>query len=100
MSKNESQDMLLQKDVDKWMNMSSSEDTAKGFDDLLSRWRPEEVVSEIARTHWDDRAQVARRVVGAASLAYDRRPVETIATYCESLDNGGVQRVVSLLCPL
>ena len=100
MPKNESQDMLLQKDVDKWMNMSSSEDTAKGFDCLLSRWRPEEVISEIAHTHWDDRAKVARSVQGAASLAYDRRPVKTIATFCRRFANGGIERVVSLLCPL
>ena len=60
----------------------------------------EDRISEIARTYWDNRAKVARRVQGAASFAYDRRPVKTIATYCERLDNGGIQRVVSLLCPL
>ena len=87
-------DEYLKEAVEAWMN------TSEGFDDLLLRWRPEEVVSKIARNYWDDRAQLARRVQGAASLTYNRRPVKTIATYCERLDNGGIQRVVSLLCPL
>ena len=73
-----SHDIHLKETWEAWMN--SSDDTAKGFNDLLLRWRPEEVISEIARMCWDDRAQVARRMQGAASLAYDRRPVKTIVT--------------------
>ena len=93
-----SNDERLKEAVEAWMNMS--EDTAEGFDRLLSRWRPEEVISEMAQRHWDDRAQVARRAKGAASLAYDRHPVKTIATYYERLSNGGIERVLPFLCSL
>ena len=91
-------DERLKEAVESWMN--TSEDTAEGFDDLLSRWRPEEVVSEIARGYWEDRAKVARRVQGAASIAYDRHSVKTIATYYERLSNGGIERVLPFLCSL
>ncbi len=59
-----------------------------------------EVIGELANNFFFERHQIAELLKNEKSLVFDKRKVKTIATYYHSIYNGGIERVLVLLCRL
>lgn len=87
--------------VNRWKNNLSPECTAEGFEHLVQKWGFDEVLCKMAENSWFDRVKVAQKMLETNYFSYVKRgdkKVKTIATYYRSINNGGAQRVVAMLC--
>lgn len=58
------------------------------------------IIGELAEKNFFERHKIAEQLKNEKSLVFDKRKVKTIATYYHSIYNGGVERVLVLLCHL
>lgn len=86
--------------IDEWWTTLPLEEKAAGFDEMISRWGSTAVVSKLSEKYFDQIAEVARWVKGAASLAYGGKRIKTVLAYCERARGGGAERVACLLCQI
>lgn len=84
--------------IDAWWSNLPTEEKAIGFDEMISRWGSIVTVGKLSEKYFDHRAELARRVKGAASLIYNGRKIKTILAYIPDAHNGGAERVACLLC--
>ena len=84
----------------RWNNEIEEVDKARCFDLLARYWETDEVITAIARTKYNQQFMLAKQLIDAEKLRYDKRRIKTIATYYHSIVNGGAQRVVCNLCHL
>lgn len=86
--------------IDAWWSALPSEEKAIGFDEMVSCWGSTAVVSKLSEKYFDQIAELARWVKGAASLAYSGKRIKTVLAYYERARDGGTERVASLLCQI
>ena len=86
--------------IDTWWSALPSEEKTAGFDEMISRWGSSAVISKLSEKYYNQRAELARWVKGAASLAYNERRIKTVLAYIPDAHNGGAERVACLLCKI
>lgn len=55
---------------------------------------------EIALLNTDQKYKTIEKLKRSGALNYDGRKIKTIAAYCPRMENGGTERVISILCDL
>jgi len=88
---------LLRECVGRWNDHLAAEDKAAGFDLMLAYWHPHEVVGVIAKLNWSEQGHVARLLKESTRLARSPRTTRVIGTYYHRYENGGAERVLSIL---
>ena len=91
---------IIQKQTRLLLHSVRHKDQAEAFLMMEKTWKEAGVsnfVGLLGKHAWSKRKQVAEALAGADYLNYDRRPVRTVAFYCVSMCNGGVQRGISVL---
>lgn len=83
-----------------WYEKLPKEQSAEGWAMLCDRWGAVNVVSNIARQHFDDRSAVASKLEGLPRISMASRKIKTIGMYYHRMYNGGVERVISILAPM
>lgn len=92
---------LISHSVKNWLRLQD-EDKAAGLDMMLQHWNSDldraKVLSSISGHFWgDDPDKLIRLISGAESMKLSRKEIRTIGTYYHRYDNGGIQRVLSIL---
>ena len=101
MDKNASKQSPLEVSVDAWLSSSDAARAAEGFDRLVDTWGMEDVVCALAERHWNERAEVAKRLLGSDRFRHVKRPAGkqlSVAYYYPSIADGGAQRVAAETC--
>ena len=87
----------ITKEVVSWLSLPDSQKT-QALDNLLESLPKAKVISELAKLKFYQPDEIVPFLATCQSLQYDKREVKTIATYYNRLTNGGVERVLALLC--
>ncbi len=93
-------DQLLVDCVSNWNRHLSTADKAAGFDLMLKYWDSAEIVAKIAQLNWTNQGHVARLLGDSRSLVREPRDVRVIGTYYHRFENGGAERILSILIKL
>lgn len=60
---------ILNDCVDCWYKKLSSEESGAGFDILLTYWKPENIISSIARMYFEENNNISQRIQGAKYIS-------------------------------
>lgn len=85
---------------DTWYSCLPKELSAQGWELLCKYWDAEEVVSYIAKYHFEDRKMIAQRLARCPRISLDAKHVKTVGIYYHRMYAGGVERVISVLAPM
>lgn len=94
------EEKLFDECLTNWLLRMQDRESSKGFDILVKYWGAKRVIAALAKKRWYDRDILADRINGALTLTPKRNHIKTIATYYHHIENGGVQRVLSILIPI
>jgi glycosyltransferase involved in cell wall biosynthesis len=83
-----------------WLLRMEEDQSAKGFDILTKYWGSKKVITTLAKKRWYDRDVIANRICDSLALKPKRGYIKTIAVYYHHIENGGVQRVLSIIIPI
>ncbi len=92
---------FLNECVSKWRDLLRAEDFSQGFNRLVQTWGLQDVVCNLAETHWYHPSGIAEKMMDLDYFRHVKRSsakTKTIAAYYHSIYNGGTQRVVAALC--
>lgn len=91
---------LLAAQLKLWLNNVKPADRPAAFLVMEAAWKEagcDNFVGLLTQYAWHRRKEIAEALAGAAYLKFEGRPVKTIALYYWRIQNGGAERVVSLL---
>jgi glycosyltransferase involved in cell wall biosynthesis len=89
-------DKLLMNTVYNWKLLDDA-DRPDGFDLLVQSWGDANIIGQMGKMFWSERAFVADSICGAKVLNRKKEKIKTIATFYHRMNNGGVERVSAKL---
>ncbi|SFH06836.1 Glycosyltransferase involved in cell wall bisynthesis [Desulfotomaculum arcticum] len=91
---------LLNECITNWQMRLPKEKSFEGFDILIKHWGEYDIITALAEKKWYQREEVAKNIYASIKLKSTKTNIKTIATYYHHIENGGVQRVLSLIIPI
>lgn len=85
-----------------WLHIVIQSEQKDAFNSLIQKWPLETIIKNLTERHWDKKERISEYLSECDFLDTQRinKSIKNIAFYYHKINNGGAERVTSLLCNL